>query len=55
MGGEDTVRDFALPRLVKVVDGEAPGAVTDITGVVFGLPAGINETGATPPGGVAQM
>ena len=28
---EDTVRDFALPRLRKVVDGEDPGGVTDLT------------------------
>ena len=29
---EDTVRDFALPRLEKVVDGEDSGGVTDLTG-----------------------
>ena len=28
---EDTVRDFALPRLKKIVDGEDPGGVTDLT------------------------
>ena len=29
---EDTVRDFALPRLRKVVEGEDRGGVTDLTG-----------------------
>ena len=29
---EDTVRDFAMPRLKKVVDGEDSGGVTDLTG-----------------------
>ncbi len=29
---EDTVRNFALPRLEKVVDGEDPRGVTDLTG-----------------------
>ena len=29
---EDTVRDFALPRLRKVVDGKDLGGVTDLTG-----------------------
>ena len=29
---EDTVRDFALPRLDKVIDGEDSGGVTDLTG-----------------------
>ena len=28
---EDTIRDFALPRLKKIVDGEDPGGVTDLT------------------------
>ncbi|MYB31195.1 MAG: site-specific DNA-methyltransferase [Acidobacteria bacterium] len=29
---EDTVRDFAMPRLGKVVEGNDPGGVTDLTG-----------------------
>ena len=33
---EDTVRDFALPRLRKVVDGGDLGGVTDLTGWIGG-------------------
>ena len=29
---EDTVRDFAMPRLRQVVEGNDPGGVTDLTG-----------------------
>lgn len=29
---EDTVRDFAMPRLRQVVEGNDPGGVTDVTG-----------------------
>ena len=29
---EDTVRDFALPRLEKVIEGHDPGGVTELTG-----------------------